>query len=133
MAPKGVLACLTDCAAMRNACPARFFVFKVLFFNTFPPEISCFGARPNHGQICTACVLAVYKYTALRNAHKGSRVKNKSAAVPGCTLRWGLPGRRAIHLSGSRAFFWLRAALRPAHRTNPHAAQTRVTYTIWRL
>ena len=38
--------CFTDCAATLrvNACPARFFVFKVLFFNTFPPDISLTGA-----------------------------------------------------------------------------------------
>ena len=38
--------------AMRKACPARFFVFKVLFFNTFAPEISCLGARPSQEQKC---------------------------------------------------------------------------------
>ena len=35
-----------------EASPARFFVFKVLFFNTLPPEISCLGASPNHEQKC---------------------------------------------------------------------------------
>ena len=42
--------CFTDCAAIRNTCPARFFVFKVLFFNTWPPEFSRLGASPSHEQ-----------------------------------------------------------------------------------
>jgi hypothetical protein len=52
--PNGQSACFTDCAATLrvNACPARFLVFKVLFFNTFPPEISCLGASPSHEQKC---------------------------------------------------------------------------------
>src|SRR3990170_2020265 len=38
---------------MRNACPARFFVFKVLFFKILPPDISCFGATcGSHEQKC---------------------------------------------------------------------------------
>lgn len=37
---------------MRNACPARFLVLRVLLFSTLAPEISCLGARPNHEQKC---------------------------------------------------------------------------------
>lgn len=50
--PKGQSAFLTELAAMRNACPARFFVLRVLLFNTLPPEISCLGARPSHELKC---------------------------------------------------------------------------------
>ncbi len=51
--PNTQSACFTDCAAMRKAWPAlASFVFNVLFFSTFPPEISCFGASPSHEQKC---------------------------------------------------------------------------------
>jgi len=50
--PKAHSACFTDWAAIRKACPARFFVFKVVFFKTLPPDISCLGATPSHEQKC---------------------------------------------------------------------------------
>ena len=50
--PKAHSACFTDCATIRKACPARFFVLRVLLFNTLPPDILCFGANPNQEQKC---------------------------------------------------------------------------------
>lgn len=50
--PNGQSAFFTDCAAMRKACPARLCVLSVRFLSVFPPEISCFGASPNHEQKC---------------------------------------------------------------------------------